>query len=139
MTPKTASSQRKRSIRFVNAWPSSESERLRAESLVRAHVGQWNASQATEQDGTSDDVEDTSTLPSPTKPARFRDARTKHLSLTRRKPTDHEWQQNMGNRLQFLIRRPPLSKDHLSSKSDPFSTYTSRLPRDVIQFGQHLC
>lgn len=139
MSPKTASGQRKRSIRFVNAWPSSESERLRTESLVRAHVGQWNASQAIQQDDTGDDVEDQSTLPSPSKPARLRDTRTKSLTPTRRKPTGHGGQQNMGNQIQFLIRRTPLSKDPLSSKLDPFSTYTSRLPRDLIQFGQHLC
>lgn len=37
------------SIQFVNAWPSSEPERLQLENSVRAHVGEWNSRQSSEQ------------------------------------------------------------------------------------------
>jgi len=42
---KQATSRKKDGIHFVNARPSSETERLKAQRLVRAHVGRWISDQ----------------------------------------------------------------------------------------------
>ena len=56
--------RKKDDIHFVNARPSSETERLKAQRLVRAHVGRWISDQ------TKDRAEPSSRLRSPGRPAR---------------------------------------------------------------------
>ena len=52
MSSKDASSRRKKKdqIHFVNARPSSETEKLRIQRMVRAHVGKWISDQTRDRD-----------------------------------------------------------------------------------------
>lgn len=154
-------------FQFVNAWPSSESERLKTESLVRGHIGQWNSSRAIEYGESSDrlvhntgvdEPEDEQSFPtksaSATRPTSDGYRSMKYLPLA--PSTCHTgWRSEMNAThpsqhghmddayyLQVLNQRTAqLYIDRLGAKHDPFSNLLSTLPRytSIIQSSQQYC
>lgn len=163
----TPAGQHKDGIHFVNARPSSETEKLTAQRLVRAHVGQWISDQTTRDRSTASESVSTVAPPKattaaragpsffpPSPPSRFSTSN----SSASRKSDVREWQGSPFASSQFsdssdssddttlteptaIVPRRETSpiERPVSGYIDPFCTYPSQFPPEVVHLCESYC
>ncbi|KAJ6151741.1 Protein of unknown function DUF3468 [Penicillium chermesinum] len=150
MAPKKKHPGKPEGIHFVNARPSSETERVRAQRMVRAHVGRWISDQTKDRD-----------LPNPSNPIYSSSSSSSSDSYSRSRSTDHpaqsltlrQWptfpqphpsdysdssddgasppQFNDPSAVMPWQRKPHIERE-VNRIPDPFDTLPSRFPREII-------